>query len=355
MPWKGSHVLAVHRLMDPAVLDVHVVVVALTVVVGHVGGAQTRGWRHSGQRSSCTWSCCPESSHSSLMMNTSQDVGDWVWGGPTVTRTQSCGGLWGRRTATDRCSTAPFQCGAPVGSIRWVDGVVEVRMVSWWPCSCSSMMSRQIAQLVPENPGNWTDTGHIVLVTHPFRQQSIADLPCKDARILLLQLPNVIDDFWCCYPWLGAPNGSWEDWSCLMVSCQNLRHASMAHAQLARNITRSDAQPGQLHNPHPSTIWQWTTIHKDTPQLIHLSILLSLIVCKEKSIRKFLLQMQNIWFWRFCSSNTFSSPISATKSFNWSQSTQHKELQNLWMKKCFISNGKHCLNLIRGKWSSNHC
>lgn len=67
-----------------------------------------------------------------------------------------------------------------------------------------------------------------------------------------------------------------------MVPGQDLGHAAVTHSQLARYVAGSDAQAGQLHDPHPGRIGQRTAVDKDAAQLVHLAILRTLRLCKEK-------------------------------------------------------------------------
>jgi len=59
----------------------------------------------------------------------------------------------------------------------------------------------------------------------------------------------------------------------------------VAHSQLAGYVAGSYAQAGQLHDPHPGRIWQRTPINEDPAQLVHLAILRTLRLCKEKWVR----------------------------------------------------------------------
>lgn len=134
----------------------------------------------------------------------------------------------------------------------------------------------QTAQLVPQDPRDGAHTGHIRLVADSLAEQSIADLPGKDAGIPLLQFPDVVDHLGRGHPRLGSSNGSWQDGARLMIPGQDLGHTAVAHSQLAGYVAGSDAQAGQLHDPHPGRIRQRTPIDEDPAQLVHLAILRTL-------------------------------------------------------------------------------
>lgn len=67
---------------------------------------------------------------------------------------------------------------------------------------------RQVAQFVAQDARDGADTGHVCLVADVLAQQTVPDLPRKDARVLLLQLANVVDHFGGGHTWLGTANGS---------------------------------------------------------------------------------------------------------------------------------------------------
>lgn len=69
--------------------------------------------------------------------------------------------------------------------IRWIDWVVEMwmRVRHGGRCRCAVMMVMMIGDFVAENPWNWADTWHIVLITNAIGEESIADFPCEDAWV----------------------------------------------------------------------------------------------------------------------------------------------------------------------------
>lgn len=56
--------------------------------------------------------------------------------------------------------------------------------------------------------------------------------------------------------------------SCILPA-QNFADASVAHAQLARDVAGPDALVGQLHYPLPDHVREGPAVHKHAPELIH--------------------------------------------------------------------------------------
>lgn len=73
------------------------------------------------------------------------------------------------------------------------------------------MGMRQTAQLISEDARNGTNTGNVRLVADILSQQTIANLPRENARVLLLQLTDVVDHFRGSYTWFRAPDRTGQD------------------------------------------------------------------------------------------------------------------------------------------------
>lgn len=142
--------------------------------------------------------------------------------------------------------------------------------------AASSMVMPYAAQLVAQYARDGADAGHVRLVADALAEQAIAYLPGEDARIPLLQLAYVVDHLGRGDARLGAANGTRQYGAGLVVARQYLRNAAVTHAQLARDVAGSDAQPGELHNAHSRRIRQRPAVHKDAAQLIHFAVLRAL-------------------------------------------------------------------------------
>lgn len=66
-------------------------------------------------------------------------------------------------------------------------------------------------------PVDRTDTGNIFLIANAFRQQAIADLPCKHRRIFSLIFTNGIYDFWRGNLGFGAPDDTRFNGPCFII------------------------------------------------------------------------------------------------------------------------------------------
>lgn len=51
----------------------------------------------------------------------------------------------------------------------------------------------------------------------------------------------------------------------------------MADAQLAGDVTRSDAEPGQFDDSHPGAVGQRPPIDEHSAELVHFAVLLGLV------------------------------------------------------------------------------
>lgn len=138
---------------------------------------------------------------------------------------------------------------------------------------------RQIVQLVAQDARYRADARHIVLVANALGQQPIANLPRKDARILLLQLAYVADDLRRGDTRLGAANGAGQYGAGLVIARQDLRDAAVRDAQLARDVARPDAETGQLDDAHARCVGQRASVDEEAAQLVDFAVLLGLCVC----------------------------------------------------------------------------
>ncbi len=144
---------------------------------------------------------------------------------------------------------------------------------------------REGADLVPQDPGDGGDRGHVVLVADAVAQQLVSDLPGEDARVLLLQVPDVVDHFGGGHPWLGTPDSPRKYGPGFVVPGQDLADASVANAQLAADVAGPDAQLGQLDDAHPDVVGQGAPIDENPSELVDLSILIYMLICKSDATR----------------------------------------------------------------------
>lgn len=85
----------------------------------------------------------------------------------------------------------------------------------------------QVADLVAQDAADGAHRGHVVLVTDAVGQQSVSDLPGKDAGVALLVIPNVLDHVGGGDARFAAPDGPGQDRACLVVARQDLAHAAV--------------------------------------------------------------------------------------------------------------------------------
>ena len=90
---------------------------------------------------------------------------------------------------------------------RWIRMGRNERMVHEADLVLKSLLSLLGSRTY--NSIDWADRRDIVFVTHSFLKESIADLPCKNARILLLVLLNLGDNIGGSDLWLAPTNDSW--------------------------------------------------------------------------------------------------------------------------------------------------
>lgn len=91
---------------------------------------------------------------------------------------------------------------------------------------------RDGAELVAQYPRYGADAGHVVLITNAFGEQAVADLPRKDAGILLFELAYVADDLWRGDAWLAAADRARQYGARFVVACQYFGYTAVADAQL---------------------------------------------------------------------------------------------------------------------------
>lgn len=70
--------------------------------------------------------------------------------------------------------------------------------------------------LVSQDPTDAANRWYVELVADPVCQKFVTDLPSEDPRVFLLQLADVVDDFWCGDPGFAAPYGPGEDGACIV-------------------------------------------------------------------------------------------------------------------------------------------
>lgn len=85
--------------------------------------------------------------------------------------------------------------------------------------TAAGVVVRNVAELVPQDPRYRADAGYVVLVANSVRQQPVADFPRENARILLLELPNVGDHLGGCDAGFRSTDGAREDRSGFVVAC----------------------------------------------------------------------------------------------------------------------------------------
>lgn len=303
MIWPSQSVFAIDGLHS-WILQVHariVVVGALLVTVGHMlllGPVELRRWDRRGARWGPTdwvvvavagrriaivarqhgrrWgrrkaAACPQHGHRSGIVDAGQDVRDGVRGRPTGVAAQGRLSGWRRLAVID--SLQRVMVPAVAVRVRGINGVVQRVRIDHGRLSRRSrrqlvhvvmvdVVVWRVAQFVPQDTRDRTDAGHVRLVADALAEQSIADLPGENSRVLLLQLANIVDDLGRGHAWLRSPNGPRQDRPRLVIARQDFRHAAMADPQLPRNITRPDPQACQFDDLHPRLIRQGPSIDK---------------------------------------------------------------------------------------------
>ena len=113
---------------------------------------------------------------------------------------------------------------------------------SWSPVDGVASPSTATADLVPENPADGADGGHVVLVADPVRQELVPDLPGEDPWVPLLVGLDVLHHVRGRHAGLGAADGAGQYGARLVVAGENFADAPVGHAQLARDVARAHAQ-----------------------------------------------------------------------------------------------------------------
>ena len=134
------------------------------------------------------------------------------------------------------------------------------------------------AHLVAQNPRDARDGRHVVLVADAVGEQPVADLPGEDAGILELELLDVLDDLGRGDAGLATADRAGQDAAGLVEARQDLAHAAVADAELARYVAGSDAQPGQIDDARSHGVRQRSAVHKNTAELVHFTVLLLLLL-----------------------------------------------------------------------------
>ncbi|CAL4119401.1 unnamed protein product, partial [Meganyctiphanes norvegica] len=91
----------------------------------------------------------------------------------------------------------------------------------------------------------------------------------EDRTALALVICNLVDNMWCCNPWLGATDGSGLEGSSLMVPGKDLGHTAIGHLKDPRYITGADTGVGHLDDLVSDVVRQGTPVDIDTSHLIH--------------------------------------------------------------------------------------
>lgn len=161
-------------------------------------------------------------------------------------------------------------CGPGVAGVRVDVSVlgmsrsVAVGLTGLWKCPDFS----------PEDAADGADRRHVVLITHPVRQQPVPDLPGEDARVPLLVTPDALDHGGGGDPGLAAADGSGEDGAGLVVAGQDLGHAAVGDPQLAADVAGPHTELRQLHDPQPHRVRQRSAANEHPAELVHLPVAL---------------------------------------------------------------------------------
>lgn len=128
--------------------------------------------------------------------------------------------------------------------------------------------------LIPEDPADGAHGRHVVLVTHPVRQQPVPDLPGEDARVVLLVVPDALHHGRCGDPGLAAADGSGQDGAGVVVPGQDLGHAAVGDPQLPADVAGPHAELRQLHDPQPHRVGKRPAVNEHPAELVHLPVAL---------------------------------------------------------------------------------
>lgn len=81
----------------------------------------------------------------------------------------------------------------------------------------------------------------------------------------------MLDHGGCGDPRLAAAYGPREDRAGLVVTGQDLADAAVGDSQLPANVTGSNPELGQLHDPEPDGVGQRPPVHENTAELVYLT------------------------------------------------------------------------------------
>lgn len=127
---------------------------------------------------------------------------------------------------------------------------------------------------IPEDPADGADRRHVVLVTHPVRQQPVPDLPGEDARVALLVIPDALHHGGGGDPGLAAADGSGQDGAGVVVAGQDLGHAAVRDPQLAADVAGPHTELRQLHDAQPHRVGERPAVNEHPAELVHLPVAL---------------------------------------------------------------------------------
>ncbi len=162
-------------------------------------------------------------------------------------------------------------CGPAVGGVR---ENVSVLKLSRNRFHVSLTRLRGSPDFIPEDPADGADGRHVVLVTHPVRQQPVPDLPGEDARVVVLVIPDALHHGGGGDPGFAAANGSGQDGAGLAVAGQDLGHAAVGDAQLAADVAGPHPELRQLHDPQPHRVGKRPPVNEHPAELVHLPVAL---------------------------------------------------------------------------------
>jgi len=122
---------------------------------------------------------------------------------------------------------------------------------------------RQRADLVAEDAADGADRGHVVLVADALVEELVADLPGEDARVAVLVLADLGDDFGRGDARFGAADGAGQDGAGLLVAGEDLGDAAVGDLELAGDVAGPDAQVGHFDDAHADRVGQRAAVDED--------------------------------------------------------------------------------------------
>ena len=121
-------------------------------------------------------------------------------------------------------------------------------------------------------PVDGADARHFLRVADAFGDELLLDLPGEHGRIEALEVGYRVDYIRSGHLGLGAADDARLYRARLVVSSEYLAHAAVRDAQLTRYVARSHALLGQLDNPVPDRVRQWTPVDEHAAQLIDATV-----------------------------------------------------------------------------------